>query len=273
MRKGYSAFGNPVFWLDIRSRLRERRLWMLALAMMAIPVAISLIFLAFTSNMRVDDFVETGTCLAAIAVFSHGALLLLLSALGAAQRISQERERRTLPALVNSPLPASRIATGKLLGAWLFTLWLSCTTLPLLAMASLWGGLSVPQLLACWALNTGAAFAAASLALGLSGLFGRSLSAYLASGTVLFLWCAVVPMVGVLCGGSFAGTEKLAEALYFSAFFHHLPLAPQVCIFSSFYSLRGAWAVVPFAVPLAAWTAVALAGRWLAVRGLKREIF
>ena len=264
---------NPVFWIDIRSRLRERRLWILALAMMSIPLVISLIFLCTISTLPTGDFTSIGMPLAGIAVFSHGALLVILSALGAAQRISQERERRTLPALVNSPLTAARIANGKLLGAWLFTLWLSSTTLPFIAVASLWGGLSILQLLACWALNTAAAFATASLALGLSGLFGRSLSAYLATGTAMFLWCAVVPMIGLFCGSTFGESEKLAETLYYSGFFHHLPLAPQVCIFAEFYHMRGIAAAVPFAVALAVWALLSALGRWLAIRGLKREIY
>ena len=260
---------NPVFWLDIRARLRERRLWMLALFMLAIPAAISILALC-NGDMKPSGIAETGMILAGIAVFSHGALLVLLSALAAAQRISQERERRTLPALVNSPMTASQIANGKLLGAWLFVLWLSCATLPFLAIASAWGGLPLATLLLCWTLNTLAAFAAGSLALGLSGLFGRSLSAYLASGAVLFLWCAVVPIVGLV--GSL-GFKEMPPSLYFAAFFNHLPLAPQAYLFAGAdSSIRDGFPAVQIATAVAAWLAIAAVGRFLAIRGLRREI-
>ena len=82
-------------------------------------------------------------------------LIVLLAALASAQRISQERERRTLPALVNSPLSAASIADGKLLGAWTFDLWLATLTLPFLAVASLWGGLPFGRLLLAWGFNVG----------------------------------------------------------------------------------------------------------------------
>ena len=196
--------------------------------------------------------------IAGVAIYSHGALLALLSALGAAQRISQERERRTLPALVNSPLEARRIADGKLLGAWRFTAWLACLTLPFLAIATLWGGLSAGRLLAAW-----------SLALGLSGLFGRSLSAYLATGAALFLWCAVVPVVALIAfQSSMAGSVSEAIGLSFIAY--HLPLAPQAWLFTGgFDGQPFGWVVFP--VALGTWTVIAVLGRALAVRGLRRE--
>ena len=167
-----NPFANPVFSLDIRSRVRERRLWILAVFFVLTPLALSLIALMLNDPSK-DPFPSMGAVLSGFALFSHGALLVLMSALGAAQRISQERERRTLPALVNSPLSPCRIADGKLLGAWTFTLWLAFLTLPFLAVASLWGGMSFPALLMAWLFNVAAAMAAASLALGLSGLFGR----------------------------------------------------------------------------------------------------
>ncbi len=263
-----NPFSNPVFMLDIRSRVRERRLWILAVFFVLTPLALSLIALMLNDPSK-DPFPSMGAVLSGFALFSHGALLVLMSALGAAQRISQERERRTLPALVNSPLSPRRIADGKLLGAWAFTLWLAFLTLPFLAVASLWGGMSFPALLVAWLFNVAAALAAASLALGLSGLFGRSLSAYLATGAVLFLWCAVVPAVGGLLMADTVGFDgRVALALSFQ----HLPLAPQVLMFG--------WAmsnepldIWPFVWALFVWVLLALASRFLAIRGLHREVY
>ena len=263
-----NPFANPVFALDIRSRVRERRLWILAVFFVLTPLALSLIALMLNDPSK-DPFPSMGAVLSGFALFSHGALLVLMSALGAAQRISQERERRTLPALVNSPLSPCRIADGKLLGAWTFTLWLAFLTLPFLAVASLWGGMSFPALLMAWLFNVAAAMAAASLALGLSGLFGRSLSAYLATGAVLFLWCAVVPAVGGLLMAvttAFGGRVSLALS------FQHLPLAPQIMMFE--------WAmshepldIWPCVWALFVWALLAFFGRLLAIRGLRREVY
>ena len=249
-----NPFDNPVYRLDLRSRVREKRLWALALFFVSVPAVLwALVLPAFLRHpFSGRTFPDCAKALSAVAVFSHGALLVLLSALGAAQRISQERERRTLAALVNSPIQARSVALGKLLGAWTFSAWLACLSLPFLAVASLWGGFRAPTLFATWVLDLAAAFAAASLALGLSGLFGRSLSAYLATGASLFLWCAALPatgLVGVLC-------------------WFHVPLVPQGMIF--FESAEPIATAV--ATALVVWTAISAAGFALAVRGLGREV-
>lgn len=267
-----NPFDNPVFWLDARARVREKRLWILAAFFLAVPLAISMLLMFTVVELDGQPFGDTGNIVSGVAVFAHGALLVLLSALGAAQRISQERERRTLAALVNSPIEAARIADGKLLGAWRFAAWLSFLTLPFLAAAWLWGGLSPLELGAAWLLNVAASLAAAALALGLSGLFGRSLSAYLATGAVLFLWCAVVPVVVGIAIGSMGPDGAVARQIAASLGFYHLPLAPQVWIYSSgFGNETGAWVVFP--VALAVWTGIAAAGRALAIRGLRREVY
>lgn len=265
------TFDNPVYRLDLRVRVRERRLWVLALFFLLVPLALSMLALpvvdTVSSLAHATPYTDAAGMLAGFALFGHGALLVLLSALAAAQRISQERERRTLPALVNSPLSAARIADGKLLGAWTFDLWLATLTLPFLAVATLWGGVSFGRLLLAWALNVAAAFAVSSFALGLSGLFGRSLSAYLATGAALFLWCVVVPIAGAMACGmlDLNGDTAFAVTLW------HLPLAPQAWVFSEGFG-GSVGALMP-CVGLAVWFAIGFAGRALAIRGLRREVF
>ena len=266
-------FDNPVFSLDSRSRVREKRLWILALFFLAVPLAISLLVLFQMVKPDASPFPDAGDMFSFVAVFSHGALLVLLSALGAAQRISQERERRTLPALVNSPMSAARIADGKLLGAWRFAAWLAVLTLPFLAVATLWGGLPAWKLLAAWALNLAAALATASLALGFSGLLGRSLSAYLATGAVLFLWCFVLPVVGVIVAASSDVSTPAGEAAILSAFVYHLPVVPQLALLSDGFDGDLPHAGLVYPVALSVWFLLGLLGRTLAVRGLRREVY
>ena len=117
---------NPVFWLDMRVRVRERRLWVIALFFLAMPLLICGLAMAsaLETNQRPLDPGDVGEMVALCAIFCQAGLLVILSPLAAAQRISQEREQRTYAALVNSPLGAGAIARGKLLGAWMFTVWL-----------------------------------------------------------------------------------------------------------------------------------------------------
>jgi len=270
---------NALYWLDLRVRVRERRLWAIALFFLAMPLLISVLgALSARPNWKPVEPGEIGMAVALCAVFCQAGLLVILSPLAAAQRISQEREQRTYAALINSPLGPGAIARGKLFGAWAFTLWLGGLTLPFVAAATLWGGLPPWVPLACFGLNLLAGLALASLALGLSGLFGRSLSAYLASGAVLFLWALALPMIGGLTMGLLESHHETRLALFkavFCAFFLHHPVAPQIWMV-----LRGSGAGVTYAgwgawVPLygvGVWLLLMLLGYALAVRGLRREV-
>lgn len=270
---------NALFWLDARVRVRERRLWIMALFFVAMPMLICGLSMASAMMSRWMEFGEVGSTVAMCAVFCQAGLLVILSPLAAAQRISQEREQRTYAALVNSPLGPSAIARGKLLGAWMFILWLGVLTLPFLAVAALWGGMEPWVLMGCFVLNLLSAMALSSLALGLSGLFGRSLSAYLASGAVLFLWCLALPMIGglILNLVTIDQDPTLAHLrATFCGFFLHHPLAPQIWM-----SMRGSGVEVTFLdwgwwVPLygvGVWLVLTVLGFWLAVRGLRREVY
>ena len=270
---------NALFWLDMRVRVRERRLWIMALFFLAMPMLICGLSMMSAMMSQWMDFGDVGTMVAMCAIFCQAGLLVILSPLAAAQRISQEREQRTYAALVNSPLGPCAIAHGKLLGAWMFILWLGVLTLPFVAVAALWGGMEPGVLIVCFLLNLLSAMTLSSLALGLSGLFGRSLSAYLASGAVLFLWCLALPMIGGLTMDLVAVDQDPTLASLkttFCGFFLHHPLAPQIWM-----SMRGSGADVTYLdwglwVPLygvGVWLLLTLLGFWLAVRGLRREVY
>ena len=271
---------NPVYWLDLRVRVRERRLWVIALFFLAMPLLICGLAMAsaLETNQRPLNPGDVGEMVAICAIFCQAGLLVILSPLAAAQRISQEREQRTYAALVNSPRGAGAIARGKLLGAWVFTAWLGVLTLPFVAVAALWGGLAPWVPVVCFLLNLLAGMTLSALALGLSGLFGRSLSAYLAAGAVLFLWCLALPVIGGLTMGLASGPGPGLGQIraIFCGFLLHHPLAPQVWM-----TMRGSGAVVTFTewgawVPLfgvGVWLLLMLLGYGLAVRELRREVY
>ena len=107
---------NPVYWLDLRVRVRERRLWVIALFFLAMPLLIcGLGMLTALNESKAVNPGDIGLLVAMCAIFCQAGLLVILSPLAAAQRISQEREQRTFAALVNSPLGPCVIARGKLL--------------------------------------------------------------------------------------------------------------------------------------------------------------
>lgn len=268
---------NPLLWLDLRVRVRERRLWVIALLVMAVPFISALLMTISMNKFGSPDHI--GTSIGMVALFGQVGILILLAPLASAQRISQEREQRTYAALVNSPLKPSRIVWGKLLGTWIFVFWLWILTLPFLAIAMLWGGFAPWVLLFCFAANLLVAIALSSLALGFSGLFGRSLSAYLCSGGILFLWCAAIPIIGVIVS-EFAwdwSQSNFWTQLESCIFFYHAPIAPQIWlvargggVFDTYTSEWGAWTAL---YGVAVWFVLMLIGYLLALRGVKREVY
>ena len=271
---------NPLLWLDLRLRVRERRLWVIAGFFVLMLAALSGLTAAIGwqsgrySGIR--DPGETGTILAWTTLWCQAGLLLILAPLASACRLSQEREQRTLPALINSPITAGAIVRGKLWGAWAFTIWLGVLAVPFLAVAGLWGGVSASTLWLGLGLNLLMGLTLSTMALGLSGLFGRSLTAYLATGALLFFWVAAWPLIGTLAFALMNGHGNGASepgTFFGYLFWFHSPFYPVIALMmhESGEPLPGGWITLLYAVVV--WALLALGGYRLAVRGLKREVF
>ena len=268
---------NPLFWLDLRLRVRERRLWVIAGFFVLMLAAISGLTAATGwlagRNECVRNPGDTGSLLAWATLWCQAGLLLILAPLASACRLSQEREQRTLPALINSPVSAAQIARGKLLGAWSFTLWLGVLAVPFLAVAGLWGGVAPHAVWLVFSLNLLLGLTLSTVALGLSGWFGRSLTAYLATGALLFFWTAAWPLIGGLVMGLTHGSREPSITPIGAVFWYHSPFYPILAIMmhASGESMPDGWGSILYAV--AVWTAMAWGGYRLAVRGLRREVY
>ncbi len=268
---------NPLYWLELRVRAREKRLWLIALFFVIVMAIISGIMLATSMQSSGNRFIEPlniGEGMIWTALFCQAGLLVILAPLATAGRISQEREQRTLAALVNSPASATRIALGKLWGAWTFVLWLGVLVLPFLFTATLWGGPSWKLILGCLGLNLLAGLVLSALSLGISGLFGRSLTAYLVTGCFLFGWIAVLPMLGSLAmalnhDGSVA--PHYQEFVMYLTMYHN-PFYPLISLTEAVTETGGKF-ILPMVYGVTVWILLGWGGLMLAIRSLKREVY
>jgi ABC-type transport system involved in multi-copper enzyme maturation permease subunit len=263
---------NPVFWLELRLRLRERKLWVLSLLFLLILLAISGTVVASTlgENIGPSGIGQIGATLLFSLISVLMGVMILIGCLGNAGRISEEREQRTLPGLLNNPQSASRIVIGKLLGGWAFTAWFFFLSLPFFAMVVVWGGVPLARasagLAAC--LLTGLTVAAVSL--GFSGFFKRSITSYLAVGLFLLFWMGIVPILGALANNLIQETPRQAPSPVVSyLFYNHNPVVVLVNI------LGGSEHPVlwPLLYAAGVWCLMIWAGIGFAVRGLKRGLF
>ncbi|MBI5829273.1 MAG: ABC transporter permease subunit, partial [Chloroflexi bacterium] len=180
---------NPVLWLELRVRVRERKLWIVSLLFLLcllVMACVSVFGMGRGFNEEAPS--RVGQPLGYANAFCLLALLLILGPLAGAGRIAQEREQRTLAGLLNTPLSPAGIVWGKLAATWCFVLWLGALSLPFFVTASLWGGFSARRLLGSMAVAVIAGMTTATLAVGLSGFFNRSLTSYLTTGAVMFFW-------------------------------------------------------------------------------------
>ena len=270
---------NPLYWLELRIRAREKRLWLIALFFVLSLLTISGVVLASVLipwRMGNSEPSGIGEGLTWAALFCQAGLLMILAPLATAGRISQEREQRTLAALVNSPVSPARTALGKLLGSWTFVFWLGILALPFLFTATLWGGPTWKLILVCLGVNFLAGLVLSSISLGLSGLFGRSLTAYLVTGSFLFGWMAVMPLLGSLAMGlNSSGGRWYQEIVGYLTLYHNpfFPLWTLVAYSSSGLRLDADQMVVRIVYCLCVWLVLAAGSFALAVRGLRREVY
>ena len=265
---------NPVLWLELRIRIRERKLWIVTCLYLLCLFAISCIAVSTAASQGTNtDPADTGMTIFGFGVFSLLGLLVILGPLASAGSISQEREQRTLPALMNTPLPPVSVVTGKLLAAWAFILWLALLSLPFLGLGVIWGAFSPFRMLAGMALAVAAGLVSSAIAIGLSGYFRRSLTSYLATGAVMFLWLVVWPILGLLMMELFHNQNRADtpadHPFIFYGFFYHHPVAPLVYLMLGAANADMPSTIIPFA--LGVWAVLSAIFFFIACRGMRRR--
>ncbi len=268
---------NPFYWLEIRIRASEKRLWIIALFFLLSVLLIGGGIMAVSLVERYSGIVpgELGQAITYTLLFWHGAILIVLAPLASAGRIAQEREQRTLPALINTSVSPWRIVWGKLLAAWTFIFWLSSLVFPFLGIGALWGGIPVWQVISFLTINITVSMVIASMALGFSGIMRRSLTAYLVTGSFMLAWMIVLPILGsismALSSSMHADKSLMAPISYI--FFYNNPFYPTILIASKGMEFDTREIVTQMVFCFTVWFLLAFTGIRMAIRGLKKEIY
>lgn len=262
---------NPVLWLELRIRIRERKLWIVTCLYLVCLFAIAYIAIMIASENPSGNPADTGMTIFAFSSFSLLALLVILGPLASAGAITQEREQRTLPALLNTPMAPSSIVWGKLLASWAFIVWLAALSLPFLVLGVVWGAVDFWRFAGVLGVDVLAGMVSATIAVGLSGYFRRSLTSYLGTGAVMFLWLVVWPIFGALVENLSRNREPGGDPMIFYVFFAHHLAAPLIALLDiepdPTYS---ASAIIP--VALMVWTAIGAIFFGIACHGVTRSV-
>ncbi len=207
---------NPVAGRDLRTRYRSFRLLALLFAYVA---GLSLLERVLVRTLGSNPYVkDPGAELFGVLNAIQTVALLLLAGPLAAGAFSAEREQRTLEMLLATPLPRATIALGKCLGAFAVIAVFVLSTLPLSALAMLFGGLSLWQIFLCYLGLVVYCWLICTLAVAASALFKNTVRATVA--VTVFVLCLLsgdlVLHLGAMTAsptGRWSGAQLLAQGL------------------------------------------------------------
>lgn len=132
----------PVLGRDLRVRMRRRRTTALVTACLAVVVGAAVVAYGLSPQGAGDPRVvaRAGTAMFRAAAAATLVLVALISAALGGGTLSEEAERGTLDAIRATPLPAWRLAAGKMLDAALLGGLIAVATLPAYGVAAYLGG-------------------------------------------------------------------------------------------------------------------------------------
>lgn len=135
---------NPMIRKELRQRMRERRGWLLpSLYLVVLCAVVTFAYFLATTEQRpaaASQGSAVGVVLFLTLSYSQLSLLLLLAPIFSAGSITIEKEQRTLSGLLTSLLTYGQIWWGKFAASLLFVLLLLATSLPILSMVFVFGG-------------------------------------------------------------------------------------------------------------------------------------
>lgn len=148
---------NPVVVKELRAAFRGSRYLiahMIIVSLAALGMFLLLLFLTFDFEQRTSriDSSYIGQIALHSAQVVHLAVVLLVVPAFAATAISTERERETLDLMIATGLRARQIVIGKFLSAMALTGLLFVALMPIVALCFLFGGVSIYQIVANYAL-------------------------------------------------------------------------------------------------------------------------
>lgn len=208
----------PVFSREAVTSPRRFRFYV---ARAAYPAALLILMstawllLAGTQPVQnVGDFARFGVMLFQILAPLQLSLAVFFSALLAASAVAQEKDRRTLVLLLLTRLNNSELVLGKLLAGMLNVLVLLAAALPFFLLTILFGGVSLEQVAATFAVTLASALAAGSLGSTLALWREKTFQTLAMTALVLVCWIGFWEAVawGAL-GGQWLGIETRSWAI------------------------------------------------------------
>ncbi|MFM1996072.1 MAG: hypothetical protein RLZZ111_459 [Planctomycetota bacterium] len=183
-------------------------------ALLAIVATCWLVVTGTQAVTTAGDTARFGATLLRILAPLQLSLAMLAAAMTSTIAVTNEKDRRTLELLLISRLSDAQLVLGKLAGSLLRVLLLLLSAVPVFVIASLFGGVTMPQLARLFAVTTAAALVAASVATCVAFWKDTTFQALAITTFALVAWVAAGEVVAGRFGPAVAARVSPARAVF-----------------------------------------------------------
>ena len=160
------------------------------------------------------DTARFGATLLRILAPLQLSLAMLAAAMTSTVAVTSEKDRRTLELLLISRLSDGQLVLGKLAGSLLRVMLLLLAAVPVFVIASLFGGVTMPQLVRLFVVTVAAALAAASVATCIAFWKDTTFQALAITTFALVAWVAIGEVVAGRFGAAVGAPGSPARAVF-----------------------------------------------------------
>ena len=183
-------------------------------ALLAIVATCWLVVTGTQSVTTAGDTARFGATLMRILAPLQLSLAMLAAAMTSTVAVTSEKDRRTLELLLISRLSDAQLVLGKLAGSLLRVLLLLLAAVPVFAIAALFGGVTVPQLVRLFLVTVAASLVAASVANCVAFWKDTTFQSLAITTFALVAWVAVGEVVAGRFGAGVAAAASPARAVF-----------------------------------------------------------
>src|SRR5713226_3311139 len=216
------TWDNPVLLKEIRTRMRgARAYWVLLVYVLLLTLVVGFTYMNWytqtsTGGISHQAASTTGRMLFQILFSLQAGLVALITPAITAGAVTIEREQQTYQMLATSGLKPTHIITGKLLAAVAFVALLLTSSLPLVSLSFLLGGVSPGEVFGTYVSLALSAFVFGSIAILCSAALRATAAATVATYTAVLLLFFLTLSPGVPPGELPFRSVNAAAAIYHS---------------------------------------------------------
>jgi ABC-type transport system involved in multi-copper enzyme maturation permease subunit len=207
-----------VFEREVRAVPRARGLFVARAvycgALLGIVATCWLVVTGTQAVTTAGDTARFGATLLRILAPLQLSLAMLAAAMTSTVAVTAEKDRRTLELLLISRLSDGQLVLGKLAGSLLRVLLLLLAAVPVFVIASLFGGVTMPQLARLFVVTAAAALAAASVATCIAFWKDTTFQALAITTFALVAWVAIGEVVAGRFGAVVGAQVSPARAVF-----------------------------------------------------------